>query len=650
MSTSYESKKTNNKHFLLTINLPDLIRTNQYYQLASSIKNYEDTLQKFFSSTKTSSLLEDPFVFLWKVKKDEINNDLFPHIKHLNLDEFGISFNDAAKDIIVTGPYVRSYFNSVQNYPIRKELYIYRYGSTKWKDIIDLDAFTETDAEYTLETNGGKICLIKKKYKSPAHVLLQHNYLKRIGWINGTFYVSSMFMIEYQKHITLFDSTFRDPVYNFPYDPLDIYRLPNHNRTHPIKIIESVDIDQASKIKQKDFDKLYEIKTKNDDSVEKLGKKTCIEYCLEKYMREQHPIILNQMKHILIHFNQHRYRRPQFLYAKMLGYHEKLKDIYSFLINTPNAYNIEDTNFVPKTVDEIDTYIIDHCIRHDNPDWLIDYVEYIGITVNSSIVNLIIKYNSIKILTFLIKNEKLDTNLIYYACLMTQEIDLFKMVTFDIDIAINYLKDCLEKSKIRSFYFLYEMDNTICNVFFEHHQNVLHQIRLNHESKEMTRDLIKLILEINPALINLVDDFNETPVLFHAIHNPNLIPLFLEHDFDSTILDNDGNSFLHHLCKHHCVNTMKLSIKKYSDLINLPNKNGETPAIISCINSNEDIFYTLRGMGADMNTQDIYGNTVYHYICKNSLCLAMIIENKKNSFGLTPADYCQLSHKYYEFV
>jgi hypothetical protein len=76
--------------------------------------------------------------------------------------------------------------------------------------------------------------------------------LKRIGWIDGTFYVSSMFIIEYQKHISLFDSTFRDPVYNFPYDPLDIYRFPNHNRTHPIKIIESVDIELASKIKKKD--------------------------------------------------------------------------------------------------------------------------------------------------------------------------------------------------------------------------------------------------------------------------------------------------------------------------------------------------------------------------------------------------------------
>ena len=39
----------------------------------------------------------------------------------------------------------------------------------------------------------------------------------------------------------------------------------------------------------------------------------------------------------------------------------------------------------------------------------------------------------------------------------------------------------------------------------------------------------------------------------------------------------------------------------------------------------------------------------YHYICKNAICIGHIIENIKNKFGLTPADYCSISKKFYSF-
>ena len=46
---------------------------------------------------------------------------------------------------------------------------------------------------------------------------------------------------------------------------------------------------------------------------------------------------------------------------------------------------------------------------------------------------------------------------------MTEHLELIEIsgITFNIDIAINYIKDIIENSKIRSFYYLYELDESI---------------------------------------------------------------------------------------------------------------------------------------------------------------------------------------------
>lgn len=676
------------KHYLLTIDLPNLIKTNQYYNLINQIKNYEDTLQKIFLSSKNSQLINDPYVFLWKIKKNEINNDLFVNLEDLEFEKFDnyndninnnngdnvnnddngdnvnnvnnististISTNELLKfksldNIVLTGPFIRSHINNINSCPIRKEVYIYKYTEQKWKDIINLEHYTDNKSEYVFENKLYKICLIKKKYKSPAHILLQHDYIKRVGWINGYFYISSMFLIEYQKHISNFDPKYKDPIMNLPYDPLEIYQNIIQDRTHPIKIIETVDLELINKLDKKDYEKLYDIKNKSNNL---LGRKTCIEFCLDKYASEQHPIIIHQLKQILIILNQHTYKRPPFLYARILDYHNKFPDIYA-LLNQNNIYNIDENECLIKNFENcenIDTFIIIFCIQKDNIKWLLDYLQYINKNINKEIIDIIIKYNAIDILKNLIIQQKIDQNFIYYAILMTQELDLFKLITFVYDIAINYLKDILEKALIRSFYFLWKIDNSIVNISFDNQQNLLHQLKYNLENYKAIQDIITLILKIKPELINLIDEFNETPIIFHSINNPELLQIFLDFDFDPTIFDNDNNSFVHYLCKHNQIIILKTAIKKYPELLNVPNNNGETPCIVSCINCNEDNFYTLKGFGADLLAQDKYGNTVYHYICKNSLCLAMIIENIKNYFGITPENYCYLSTKYYTFV
>ena len=93
------------------INIPDLIKSNEYYQYMSLIKNYEDTLQKVFTSSKDSHILTNPFVFLWKATSDLI----FQNIKELDLKIFGIEETGSLKNIVISGPYIRSYFVNIDS-------------------------------------------------------------------------------------------------------------------------------------------------------------------------------------------------------------------------------------------------------------------------------------------------------------------------------------------------------------------------------------------------------------------------------------------------------------------------------------------------------------------------------------------------------
>jgi ankyrin repeat protein len=214
------------------------------------------------------------------------------------------------------------------------------------------------------------------------------------------------------------------------------------------------------------------------------------------------------------------------------------------------------------------------------------------------------------------------------------------------ELAMNYLSELLENGKVRSFYFLYELDPSVINTSFDLNRNVLHQVT----TKGNYTDMIKVIMKLKPDLINLPDSNKETPLLYHTKHNPTLLECFIDYEFDGTITDLDGNVFLHHLCKHDQVDILRIYLKQYQELIDMPNKKSETPIILACIANKENMFYALKAFGADVKAKDYYGNTVYHYICANAMCLGMIIENTQNYFGLTPVDYCKISTKYWNFV
>jgi len=163
MQLNLADKNTNS----FSIDIPQAIRTNSYISY-SSVKNYEDTLQKLFTATdrererdKKSDLIKDPYIFLWKVEKDGINNDLFPDLTNINLDDFGIDIEEC-KDIVITGPLIRSCISKLDDMPIRQEIYIYKCNDSGWDEIIELDNFEDSQSNIFDLNSILKIYLIKK--------------------------------------------------------------------------------------------------------------------------------------------------------------------------------------------------------------------------------------------------------------------------------------------------------------------------------------------------------------------------------------------------------------------------------------------------------------------------------------------------------
>jgi hypothetical protein len=70
-------------------------------------------------------------------------------------------------------------------------------------------------------------------------------------------------------------------------------------------------------------------------------------------------------------------------------------------------------------------------------------------------------------------------------------------------------------------------------------------------------------------------------------------------------------------------------------------------------NTNEELFYYLIGLFEDdkifTDLLDTDNNTLYHYICKNNICLGFKINNKlRNKKGFKPLDLCTVNKKYYK--
>jgi ankyrin repeat protein len=161
-------------------------------------------------------------------------------------------------------------------------------------------------------------------------------------------------------------------------------------------------------------------------------------------------------------------------------------------------------------------------------------------------------------------------------------------------------------------------------------------------------DILKLLIIHNPDLIK-----NDNLLLSYVENNMYECILELLNNgitYDN-VLDGSNNTILHLLCKKRVKSDIISQIfRKTIKIIDKQNDKLMTPIMIASIEGNEDLFWLLKGFNPNMDLTDIYGNTVYHYVCRSRICPSMSIINSKNKFGYTPKDYLQINPNFYYFI
>jgi hypothetical protein len=500
--------------------------------------------------------------------------------------------------------------------------------------------FKEFDDRYVRKIGNKTVIIMKESVSSPSRGILKGDYLKRVGYFNGQIYVSSMFLVEYTSKIANVLTNLKDPNFNTPIDLFDIY----YKKQITNNIFDLID--------KKDLDDILKIKSISYESLR--NGLTPIEYAISKYIVEDHPILMKYLGKIIFYLNSFNYKRSVKYYSKLKRLDIKDPELYMSLKENKDEFHIlNQINNSHKTIDDINQLVLLNYIENDNDNDFFNFIDFLGIESFCKIIDLdkLIELNAIKIIRKGIINEKFSDYNIYKLILFSQNLDLFRCLQyeFNIDIAVNFLEDLIKKGLYKSFYYVYKNDNGIISMTFENNNNLLHII--NDDNNKNYVDMIQLLLKLNPELINKYNDNGETPIVYHAKKSPMIVRELLKQvDLNVTIFDNNGNSFIHNLIQITDYDTLKLSLHMYPELINIQNTKKQTPLILSTILAKEELFFLLKGLGADLSKKDEYGNTAFHYVCKNQLCLGITIENTQNIFGYTPKDYLSISDKHYYFI
>lgn len=645
---------------------------------------------------RISDMFMDPNILEFKSLCDEniINNLAFsgPMVKR-RLDPFP---SDIATHKIHKLPIKNCYTVSLINTNLKPKTILKNTA-----DIITNDYY------FIIKTSNSTFYLNKKSFASLSVNVLSHSdTLDRISLHGDDLWVSGMFILELYKRISSYDITIVDPLFGYPEDILDIYDRKKENEQTIKYLIDSVNNSEIEKIDGDRIETTFIVYKEQKYTVMEY----MIYKMMEPNI---HPIIAYQMKNMILYLSKYQYFRPIFFFARMIGFDKKYPAMYITITESEIEHRINiDQNVKTDSIESIyhiDMWIINHLVKTDSHDLFIDYVTRMGIikkfgqemskTVDK-IIDWIVTYKSSKIISLLIDCNVLSDQYRYKIIFLTQEFNLLskeflkKYVirkkkidndqtnekniddkpadekpidekTEDIveeetlslehqQLILNILPHIIEKSLTRSFYMVLKLcpyilesleEDNLYNETKNINGNILHNI-INDESV----DILEIILKKNKNLIDEKDDQGRTPLILYAERGlGKCINKLLQYGADIEAVDNTSDTFLHKLCVNGRLDIVQTVIRNVIAIINLKNDKMLTPAMLAVINFHEEIFYILKGLNASLDETDIYGNTVYHYICASKICPSMLIVNKKNKFGFTPYDYCTIDHTFYHF-
>ena len=632
-----------------------LINENKLDSEYNVLKELEDMIIDLYEKKSESDILKNPLLLLLELKK---NNDYNIKI-HSDIDidflKNETKIIENIDNIVMTGPYIRKVLlddKNINKNTFKNEIFL-NVINIDPKILID-NTFTEVSDMYYKKINNIFVYIMKQNYKSPSEIILSNYNLKRIGYSDGKIYCSAMFIADYVRYCLTINFDITDPVFNTKLDIFDLHNNQNKKDLSLLELINKKNFEEykiGKNIRLEKYDIFFTI------NKEKL---TPIEYVIKLYLEEENDIIKTQLRLIILDLLEHKNQRPPIFYAYINNLEEYDLELYDILAENKLFKKIKnDIDFVIKSTNDINNLILKFYIIKDMSDDFYSYLKYkdnTNIKLDHDIFNMIVQNDPKNIIINGIKNNFFSDRSKYKIILWTQNLDYFNIIgdDFNIDIATNYINEIIENCFIKSFYFLYKVDNTIINILDDVNNNFLHNIT----EKNKYNDMITLLIKLDDTLLFKKNKQGETPLILHAKNkNFNILTHLINYTIESNndslfeVCDIDKNNILHYICQYEdCSNLVKKIVIIKPELIDMQNKNFETPIIISAKHYQENNVYFLKSNKANMNLIDIYGNTVYHYICLNELCIGMAIENKENMFNYKPSDYCKISNNYYYFV
>ncbi len=361
---------------------------------------------------------------------------------------------------------------------------------------------------------------------------------------------------------------------------------------------------------------------------------TPIEYCLKLYIEHTNELLLIKLKQIIYEIYKKKYIRPPYLYASYINLDKKDKQLYDLILIDNDEINISDFNDIHKI-------IINQYIEQDNKI-LFDYKQAINEKITIDEIETIIIKNKKNLYNSLINMNEYK----YYVIIIKDDLNIIDNI--DNEILLKYLELILEYGASKMFMYLYLYKKEIIYTKYENENNILFKIK----EKGNYIELIKIICTLDNNIINQKNINGDTIILYNAKYNINMLMIYIKYEieFNYEEINNKENNIFHQLAKNNNTKVLKIMIKKYKSIFDKVNNKNETPLIIMAKNKFDDMVYIGLLESDNLNQQDEYGNTIWHYICKNNLCLGININNNiLNKENKSPKDLCVIDESYYHF-
>lgn len=582
--------------------------------------------------------------------KDNINNHIY-NIENLDFFNFDLSNvkkhyksiqSKINKNVILGGTLLRSIFDIEEKELIQEYTYSILNSNEKYDDIV-IDGIT-----YKFKEN--------KNYNLCLYTLSNNNPIDRIVFYENKVFISHSFMIEIFKRTSMIDKNLKDPIFKKQKDIFEI-RQKNKNEKSLVEMINYYDfkhIDEFVKNNKDEITKLflYEKMLINP-----------IEYVLILLSKEEHPILINQLRLILLTLKSNIEGSKLIRSPKILAYYFNIHDTYPALFDELEFDCIINSIMLP-SFSLLNEKTIEQIIIMDNEDLFIEYLSKCNLILkfktNSSksiefVIDMMILYKPKNIMKTLISLNIISNYYKYKIIFLSEQFEFFDQEKLDMilkndnfkeddiiiddkDIILDFFEDIIKNHLVRSFYITIHLFKDI----IEDNKELIFYIE--------NEDIFQLLIEMKPELIN--SKKNNITLLMHysKLGYEKHIIMLLENNVSYVEIDEEGNNFLHYLVRYNHSHILSKVCKYVIEIIDHQNDKLESPILLSTKLGFENIFFILKGNKANLELTDYFGNTVYHYICSNNICLNMIIPNVENKFNYTPKDYCNISHEFYYFM